>query len=224
MIPKKDVYFVIPAYNEAKKIGQVIQEIHSLGFKKIIVVDDCSSDTTAQIAEDLGCYVFRHSLNRGAGAATKTGFEAAKELGATYVITIDSDGQHDPKDSLKLLKYAEKYDVIIGSRLIKPKGMPLIRILYNRIGSIFTYFLYGIYVRDSQSGYKVFNRKALYRIQIKFDRYEFCSEIIHELKLKKLSFREIPIKVIYTTYSLSKGQHLLNGFRMVYKMIMRLFL
>src|SRR5690606_14383877 len=124
---------------------------------------------------------------------------------------------HDPNEIERLLKQAPNYDVVIGSRMINSKGMPITRRIINKIGSFITFILYGIYVKDSQSGFKVFNKKAMKSIEIKFDRYEFCSEVLHEIRKKKLSYTEVPITAIYTDYSLSKGQNLGNGFKMVYK-------
>lgn len=223
MNKKSDYYIVIPAFNESKVIAKVISDVKKEGFKNIIVVDDCSKDNTSKVAKKSGATVARHEVNRGAGAATKTGFDLAKSLSAKFVVTIDADGQHDPKDITRLLPASEKYDVIIGSRMINPKGMPFTRKLFNRVGSLITFILYGIYVRDSQTGFKIFNKKALDKIEINFDRYEFCSEVLHEISRNKLTYKEIPIKVIYTEYSLSKGQNFSNGIRMVFKMIMRLF-
>jgi len=219
----KDVFVVIPAYNEGKVISSVLQKIKKAGFSNIIVVDDCSKDNTALLAKKQQARVVKHSLNRGAGAATKTGIDAAKELGAHYVVTIDADGQHDPAEIERLLKKAPKYDVVIGSRMINSKGMPISRKILNWGGSIITFLFYGIHVRDSQSGFKVFNRKAIENIEIKFDRFEFCSEVLHEIQKKKLTYTEVPISVIYTEYSLSKGQHISNGFRMIFRMIQRFF-
>lgn len=223
MIKKSDFYIVIPAFNESKVISSVISDVKKEGFKKIIVVDDCSADNTSSISELAGAIVARHEVNRGAGAATKTGLDLAKSLGAKFVVTIDADGQHDPSDISRLIPFTQKYDVVIGSRMINSKGMPLIRQIYNSIGSMITFILYGIYVKDSQTGFKIFNQKALSKIKIIFDRYEFCSEVLHEISKNNLTYKEVPIKVIYTEYSLSKGQSFSNGVKMVLKMMMRLF-
>lgn len=216
------LFIVMPAYNEGKVIASVIKSIQRYQ-KKIVVVDDCSSDNTYAEAKKQTPHVLRHEINRGAGAATKTGIDYALSQGATHIITMDADGQHDPKDIDRLLQLKDKYDVIIGSRMIQPKGMPLSRKILNWGGSLITYLLYGIFVWDSQTGFKLFSKKAAQSINITFDRYEFCSEVLHEIRRNRLSYKEVPIKVIYTEYSLSKGQHVSNGFRMVYKMIMRLF-
>ena len=213
---------ILPAYNEANVIENVINSIKKEGYNDILVVDDCSKDNTFKIAEKNNVKVLRHIINRGAGAATYTGLIYAKKNNYKYVVLLDSDGQHDPKDIKKLLKYAEKYDLIIGSRMINPKGMPIIRQILNKVGSLITAFFFGTYVKDSQSGFKVLNKKAINKIKIHFDRYEFCSEILGEVSKHRLKVKEIPIKVIYTDHSKSKGQSFTNGFKMIARFIFRL--
>jgi len=99
----KKIAVIIPAYNEGERIGKVINEIKSLGIDCIIVVDDGSVDNTAEVAENLGAYVCRHIINRGVGAATKTGIYFALELGADLLVFIDADGQHNPREIPKLI-------------------------------------------------------------------------------------------------------------------------
>ncbi len=215
------VLVVLPAFNEGKVIADVIKSIKKEGYKDILVIDDCSKDNTSQIAKKEGAIVLRHVINRGAGAATYTGITYAKKNNYDYVVLIDSDGQHDPKDIKKLMKKTNKFDVVIGSRMFNSKGMPVSRKILNFGGSLITAFFFGIYVRDSQSGFKILNKKAINKIKIHFDRYEFCSEILSEIHRNRLTFTEVPIKVIYTDHSLSKGQSLTNGFKMLIRFIFR---
>ncbi|MFW5704356.1 MAG: glycosyltransferase family 2 protein [Nanoarchaeota archaeon] len=221
MIKKSEVLILLPAFNEGKVISNVIKLIKSEGYKNIAVVDDCSKDDTFKLAEKAGAIVLKHVINRGAGGATATGIEFAKREGYEYLVIMDSDGQHCPKDISRLLKFSEKYDVVIGSRMINNKGMPIVRKVANSAGSLITWFFFGLYVKDSQSGFKVFNRKAINSIKITFDRFEFCSEIIGEIYANKLKFKEVPIKVIYTDHSRAKGQSIKNGFKMIGRFIMR---
>lgn len=216
----KHVAIVIPAYNEGKRIGAVLKQLHSY---PVIVVDDCSQDNTSDVALESGATVLRHTINRGAGAATKTGLNYAYEQGYEYVITMDGDGQHAVDDIPTLLNANKNIDVVIGSRLLQRENMPFVRKFLNFGGSVITFILYGIYVKDSQTGFKRFNRRAIERIEIKFDRFEFCSEVLHEIKLHKLSYKEVPVKTIYTDESLQKGQSFKNGFKMIYRMIVRYF-
>jgi len=215
---------ILPAFNEAKVIFKVISDVRAEGFNDILVVDDCSLDDTFRVAEKCGVMVLRHIINRGAGATTATGLVYAKDNGFDRVVLIDSDGQHSAKDISRLLSKLSKFDVVIGSRMIGDlAGMPFFRRIANFIGSLVTLFFFGKYVKDSQSGFKAMNRKAIENIKITFDRYEFCSEIVGEISRCNLKVCEVPIKILYSNHSLKKGhgQSIGNGFKMVVKFLFR---
>ncbi len=137
----KKIYIILPAYCEGQVIKKVITSIKENGYKDIIVIDDGSHDNTYDEAFSTGVITLKHTINRGKGAATQTGLDAAKLLDADIVVTMDSDGQHDPKDIKSLLKpiLEDKADVVIGSRMINNKEMPKSRILMNNIGNLVTY-------------------------------------------------------------------------------------
>ena len=218
------MWIIIAAYNEGKVIREVLGEIQSAGYRNIIVVDDGSADDTAAQARKVsGVKVFRHPLNRGKGAATKTGIEAAKILGADIIVTLDGDGQHNPKDIENLIRPIQEgaVDVVLGTRLLHPKGMPWYKIIANYIGNAFTWYFYGLWVSDSQSGFRAYSRKAADCIDTKTDRYEYDSEVIREIHTHKLSFTEVPIEVRYTEYSMGKvhKQNIVNGIKTLYKII-----
>lgn len=220
------IYIVVPAYHEEPVITSVIHEIRFAGYSHIIVVDDGSTDATQKVARKTGVIALRHRLNRGKGAATKTGIEAAKLLGADIIVTMDGDGQHDPHDIQNLINPIKDHhcDVVLGSRLINPKGMPRYKILHNKIGNILVWYIYGLYVTDSQSGFRAYSRHAAEVINTKTDRYEYDSEVIREIHLYKLQYREVPIQVRYTDYSMGKvhKQSLINGIKTLYKIIWNL--
>ena len=216
------IYIAIPAFNEGEIIDKVISKIKSVGFDNIIVIDDGSSDETFLKASEAGVVVFKHLINRGKGAAVKTGIEAAKILSADIVITMDADGQHNPADAERMIDLIHSgYDVVLGTRLKKGKGMPSYKILANYLGNFFTWLIYGLWVSDSQSGFRAYSKKAIYLIDTKTDRYEYDSEIIKEIKENKLKFVEVPIEVHYTEYSMNKKhkQNLKNGLKTLIKMI-----
>lgn len=226
MAKKHDnIWIVLPAYNEGRVIADVISRIKKEGYKNIVVVDDFSKDNTSSESSRAGANAISHMVNRGAGAATKTGIDYALLHGADIIVTLDSDGQHLPADIKRVVKpiIEGKADVVIGSRLINPEGMPMIRQIANKIGNLSTYFLFGLMVTDSQSGFKAFSRMAAEKIQIRTNRYEFCSEVISEIKKNKLRIAEVPIKVIYTDYSMTKGhgQGLVNGIKTLSKLLLR---
>lgn len=223
----KKTHIVVPVFNESTVIQDVVKEIKESGFEDIIVVDDGSSDDTFLKAKEIeSVIVLRHKINRGKGAATKTGIEAAKLLGAYIIVTMDGDGQHDPRDIKKLIKpiIDRRKDVVLGSRLKNPEGMPYYKRLHNYIANLITWYLFGLWVTDSQSGFRAYSNKAAELINTKYDRYEYDSEVIREIFVHKLKFEEIPIKVRYTEYSMNKAQkqNLLNGTKTLYKMILKL--
>ncbi|HOW60788.1 MAG TPA: glycosyltransferase family 2 protein [Candidatus Moranbacteria bacterium] len=223
---KNKIYIVIPAFNEKSVIQDVIQEVQNAGYENIIVVDDGSSDETQEKAKNAGAISLRHKINRGKGAATKTGIEAAKLLGAEIIVTMDGDGQHDSRDIEKLTEpiIQNHCDVVLGTRLKNTKGMPWHRIAANHIGNFFTWYLFGLWVTDSQSGFRAYSKKAAGVINTKGDRYEYDSEVIREIYLYKLKFKEVPIAVRYTKYSMGKihKQGPINAIKTLYKMFFKL--
>lgn len=222
---------LIPAYNEEATIAEVLVKTKPF-VDGIVVVDDGSSDRTAQIACGQGAVVVSHVINRGLGAALGTGFEAAKRLQADVVVTLDADGQHDPHEIEKFVKAIEKgADVVIGSRMLVDTSpwqgeagrglMPLHRVLANLMGNLVTFFLFGVWVTDSQSGFRAFTRYAIGKIEIKTNRMEVSSELIAEAKRHQLNLVEVPVKAIYTDYSLSKGQGFFVGLKTLLKLVVR---
>ncbi len=226
--PNPLVYVVLPAWNEAKVLQDVLTEIRSTGYSNIIVVDDGSKDATFEVAKSIpGATVLQHRLNRGKGAATKTGIEAAKLLSADIIVTMDSDGQHNPNDIKHLIQPIQegRADVVLGSRLIDPQGMPKHKVLANWIGNLITWYFYGLWVTDSQSGFRAYSKKAAHLIDTRSDRYDYESEVIRELRLHRLSFVEIPVEVRYTSYSMGKPerQSFINGLKTFGRILWRLF-
>ncbi|MBI4713972.1 glycosyltransferase family 2 protein [Candidatus Uhrbacteria bacterium] len=212
---------IIPAYNEEKTIAEVLLNTRPF-VDEIVVVNDGSSDRTAEIAKSQGAIVVSHVINRGLGASIGTGFEMSRRLGADVIITLDSDGQHDPKEIPCFIHAIENgADVVIGSRMINRIGMPWYRRVANTLGNFATFFLFGAWVTDSQSGFRAFTAYALRQIKIQTNRMEVSSELIAEAKRNKLSLVEISIKAIYTDYSLSKGQSFWVGVKTLAKLILR---
>lgn len=219
---KKKIFIVIAAFNEESVIDKVINEIKKLGYTNIIVVDDGSNDKTFQKAKKTSVLVFRHFINRGKGAAIKTGIKAAEKMGADIIVTLDADGQHNPENLNKMVESLfQGYDVVLGSRITNHQFMPITRIIFNMTANLIIFILYGLWVNDSQSGFRVYSKKAFTKIYTKKDRYEYDSEVIKEIAKHKLSFVEVPIDVRYTQYSTQKvyKQSFNNGIRMLIKMI-----
>lgn len=201
----QNIFIIIPVYNESLVIRDVILELKAYGYKKILVVDDGSMDDSSKLAKKAGAFVVRHRINRGKGAAIKTGIEAAKRRNASMIVTFDGDGQHDPKDIKKMIHYIEKgYDVVLGSRFIKKLNIPFIKRIGNYGANIITYILYGIWVTDSQSGLRAYSRVAFTNIDATSDRYEFDTVVLREIHQHALRYIEMPMHVRYTDYSQKK--------------------
>lgn len=225
MTPK--IAVVIPIYNEAEIIGNVLAETKKYGDFILIVVDDGSKDEGFVQASLQGALTLRHKLNRGKGAAIKTGIMAANLLEADVIVTMDGDGQNNPADIQTLVEpiLSGKSDVVLGSRLLDREEMSMSKVIANAIGNLLTWLFYGILVSDSQSGFRAYSKYAAHIIDTKTDKYEYDSKVISEIKKNRLRFVEVSIHTRYTEYSMGKEhkQGVINGiitlFRMVWKMI-----
>ena len=216
---------VIPAYNEGSKVGNVIAEV-SQYVDHVIVVDDGSSDHTAQIAREAGATVLVHLENCGAGAATMTGIDGARLLGADIVVTLDADEQHSSDDIPSLLKPIQdgEADIVFANRFGRRNRIPLIRRLFNGMGNIITFAATGKWVNDSQCGFKAFGPLAVAQLDLRMSGYEFCTEIVRESAQHKWRTAQIPAKVMYSEYTLAKGQSFASGIRTALKILLRSFL
>ncbi len=209
---------VLPAFNEATTITEVIASLPP-EFDRV-VIDDGSTDKTGDIARDAGVRVVTHRVNRGLGAALRTGFAFAVRGGYDAVVTLDADGQHDPAEIGQLLVALEGgADIVIGRRI--QSHMPRIRQYYNAIGGIITSGLFGTPMVDAQSGFRALRTEALQRMELRTSRMEISSEVIAEAHRIHLRISEVPISVRYTEYSLSKGQSLGEGARTAWRLFMR---
>ena len=216
---------VIPAYNEATRIDMVVRSV-SPHVDRVIVVDDGSKDGTAGVARQAGALVLSHAENCGAGAATMTGLEAARRLGFTVAVTIDADGQHDPSDIPILLNTLRETgaDLVIANRFGRKNAIPLIRRIANHIGNAVTFLVTGMYLSDSQCGFKAFGPRALSEVQLKMAGFEFCTEIVREAAQYRWKIEAVPTRVLYSEYTLAKGQSFANGLRTAAKILLRSFL
>ena len=216
---------VIPAYNEESRVGKVVKDAKKY-VKKVIVVDDGSVDATAAAAKKAGATVLRHIENCGAGAATMTGIDYAREIGAEVIVTLDADEQHSPDDIPALLKpiTGGKADIAFANRFGQRNRIPFIRRLFNGIGNMITFAATGKWIKDSQCGFKVFGPKAVKQVDLRMSGYEFCTEIVRECAQHRWRLKEVPAKVLYSEYTLAKGQSFANGVQTALKILLRSFL
>jgi glycosyltransferase involved in cell wall biosynthesis len=195
------VVAVIPAYNPGPALAGVAAGAAAElgGGESVVVVDDGSSDGAVERARAGGVVLVRHPMNRGKGAALRTGFAAALAAGADWVFTLDADGQHDPREMPVFLAEAAqgRYDLLVGDRMADPRGMPALRVLANRSTSSIISLLAGQRIRDSQSGYRLIAAPVLRAIDLRLDRFDAESEIL--VKAARAGFRigTVPIRTIY---------------------------
>lgn len=187
---------IIPAYNEEKRIGKVLQRIPEF-VDEVIVVDDGSKDRTSEVAEKFNAKVIVIKLkqNQGKGKAMSEGI---KEASGDIIVFIDADGQHRPEEIIKLVEpiVNGEADFVIGSRLIKAQGeRPLIRKMSNFITTYLTRLKLGIRIRDTQSGFRAIRREFLPEIESK--RYEVETEVLIKAVKKGARVKEVPVSMIY---------------------------
>ena len=191
---------LIPAYNASHTLGELLSRtIPVISTDNIIVIDDGSTDSTAQIAEHYHVQLFRHHANRGKGAALQTGFDRCLERGYDAVITMDADLQHRPEDIPRFIERHRllRRNIIIGSRLHQLKGMPFHRILSNTITTFLVRARTGVDVADSQSGFRFISMDVVTSIRLDSTGYEAETELLIKAALKGFTVDAIPIDTIY---------------------------
>ncbi len=215
---------VIPAYNEAKTIREVISGVKE-EVDEVVVVDDASIDGTGGEAIMAGAKVLAHLVNRDQGAALKTGTYYALSKGADIIIHFDADGQHRVEDIKKLVEPLLKgeAEVVLGSRFMgEVSNIPPLRKIVLFLGKLFNRLFLGVKLTDPQSGLRALSRRAAEQIEITEDGMAHCSEILGQIK--KMRVKEVPVVVNYTKYSKSKGQSSWNAFRIGLRLIFKKFL
>ncbi|MDD5749560.1 MAG: glycosyltransferase family 2 protein [Patescibacteria group bacterium] len=209
-----NIFIVIPAYNEQKRIGQVLKDLSALPYK-IVVVDDASSDDTYQLACSYPVDVLRHRINRDQGAALQTGNEYALSQGADIIVHFDADGQFLAQEIKEVIKpiVEENYDIVFGSRFLGKKSeLPFFKekIIFP-LARIFNRVFLGIKLSDPQSGFRAMTRTTAQNIIIEQDGKAHCNEIMVKAHENKLKIKEVPITVIYHEF----GQGLSGAFKIL---------
>ncbi|MCX7991293.1 MAG: glycosyltransferase family 2 protein [Proteobacteria bacterium] len=226
MIDKKEIAILMTALNEEKVVKEVIEGLIKRGFFNIVFVDDGSTDRTYDIVRNFDIVILRHIINRGKGASLQTGTEYILKKGFKVIVHFDADGQHNPDDIENLVKpiSEENVDVVFGSRFIgSVKGIPLLRKLILKGGIAFTNFLYGIKLTDVHNGMRAFKADVFRKISFTEDRFAYASELLEKIVKEGLKFKEVPVTIRYTDYSLKKGQKNINAINILYRMLKRRF-
>lgn len=209
-----DTWLVVPLYNEGEVIGDVISNAKKT-FSKIVCVDDGSTDDSARLARQAGAAIVTHPINLGQGAALQTGLKyALGDPEASYFVTFDSDGQHRTEDALRMVERLrnEELDVVLGSRFLDTKvEVGFLKRLVLKAAVIFERMTAGLKVTDTHNGLRALNRTAVEKIQILQNRMAHGSEFLQEIAKNELRYAEEPVHIIYTDYSMAKGQSLWNS-------------
>lgn len=217
---------VIPAHNEAERIGSVLADLkntmsgHTVA---VFVVDDGSQDATREAARAAGKHlrnltVLRHQTNLGKGAAAKTGCDAACKHGVEAIVLMDGDGQHNPAEMNRLLAPLKKgvAQLVIGSRQDRA-SMPLTMRFGNRALTELTRFLFGVSVLDTQSGFRAFTAEAYPKIRWVDPHYAMETEMVIFAATRRIPITEVAIATVY--HDNYKGTTVLDGLRILARMV-----
>jgi glycosyltransferase involved in cell wall biosynthesis len=215
---------VIPAYQEATRIAAVVRAL-AARVDGVVVVDDGSRDDTAEVARREGARVLRHAVNRGQGAALKTGTLAALAAGAEAVVHFDADGQHgaDALEALLAPLRQGRADVVLGSRFLglASASMPPARRLLLLAARQFNRVALGVSreLTDPQSGLRALSARAAAELDFRQDRMAHCSEILRLLSRSHWRVVEVPVRVSYSRETLAKGQRASDALRILWHLV-----
>lgn len=196
---------------------------------EIVVVDDGSTEEIQEEISDLNVHYIRHFINLGQGASLQTGMDYAMLNGAEYVAHFDADGQHRKEDLKKMLTSIkeENIDIVLGSRFLTMEDsvqIPKSRKRLLQVARIVNACFSGLWLTDAHNGLRVLNRKALTEIRFKENRMAHATEILQQIKAKKLRWQEISVRINYTDYSQEKGQSNWNAINILLDLIIRKFI
>lgn len=222
--PARDTWLVIPLFNEASVIEEVVREALP-AFPNIVCVDDASKDGSAARAEAAGATVVRHPFNLGQGAALQTGIRYVLEAtDATYLITFDADGQHRVEDAAAMVGRARAEDlaVVFGSRFLDDRTRPgFLKKMVLKAAVWLTNQQTGMKLTDAHNGLRVIRRDAAEHLNLQQNRMAHATEIVLQLGRSRLPWVEHPVHIIYTDYSKAKGQSLINSVNILIDTILK---
>lgn len=207
--PEPKVAVVIPCYNESAHIGELVRKVRER-IGDVLVVDDGSKDETSARARAAGAKVLREPVNRGKGAALRSGLGQVAATGCDYAIVMDGDGQHDPADLPKFLDAARSNDtdLVVGNRMGDTAQMPWLRRAVNRWMSRRISHRLGCDLPDTQCGFRLIRLAALRTLSLRAERFEVESEMLVSFVKAGFRVRFVPVQTIY-----KKGQSKIHPVR-----------
>ena len=192
------ILVAMPAYNEEKYISSLVAEARQYG-DEVLIVDDGSTDDTSETARLAGAIVIQHKENKGYGAAVQSILAEAKRIAPDILVLLDADSQHNPHEIPRLVEpISQGFDLVIGSRKLLRDNIPFYRRIGQGVISYFCYILSGEKLSDSESGFRVFSRKAVGMLELREDGMSISAETIAKAAEKGLKITEIPISITYT--------------------------
>lgn len=219
-----DTWVIMPVYNEAAVVTQVVDDLRT-AFPNVVCVDDGSTDGSAQQIAATGAHLVRHPINMGQGAALQTGLSyALARPGGRFFVTFDADGQHQVDDAAQMVALArnESVDVVLGSRFLDSHSrVPLLKRVVLTAVVALSPATRRMGLTDAHNGLRVFNRAVAERLRIKMNDMAHASEIVSVLGRGSWTVREVPVTIRYTDYSRSKGQSLINGINILFDLTVR---
>ncbi len=224
MSDNDDVWIVIPVYNEAAVVADVVTHVQQT-FPNVVCVDDGSVDDSAVRILGTGAHLVRHPVNLGQGAALQTGLRyALARDGVEYLVTFDADGQHRVDDVVRMLDLARsgQADVVLGSRFLESSAsVPWLKRLVLRAVVLFSPTARRLRLTDAHNGLRLFTRPVAEQLRITMDGMAHASEITALLARSHWRVVEVPVTIVYTDYSRAKGQSLINGVNILFDISVR---
>ncbi|MEX3504096.1 glycosyltransferase family 2 protein [Corynebacterium sp. LK2510] len=211
----RDTWLIIPCYNEGPVIQSVIEHARQT-FPNIVAVNDGSTDDSAAAIHAGGAYLVNHPVNLGQGAAIQTGVEFARaQPGARYFVTFDADGQHQVKDVVRMVHRlrTEPLDIVVGTRFAGQDNsqVPWIKRVVLKTVVLFSPRTRRLGLSDAHNGLRAFTKKVADEMNIRMNGMSHASEIVTMIDNFSWRVAEEPVDILYTEYSMSKGQSLING-------------
>ncbi len=204
----KKIYVIIPAHNAESSIGHVIERTRA-HVRRVIVVDDGSTDHTADVAQGHDIELISLPLQRGKGYALRTGFAHALSNGCRAILTLDADGQHDPEDIPNFLQ-ANTRDpaaILVGSRWAQAERFPRQRYYSNRAAAYFISKSLRQDVEDTQCGYRLYPAAVLREIKLKTSHFQMETEVLLRAARQGVRLHSVPVKNIYFNGTAPKSNY-----------------
>ena len=218
---------IVPVYNEdplvlQRTVGGLLGKSYS-----VLVVDDGSTPPVQLNFKTERLKVIRHCLNLGQGAALQTGITYALLHQKSWCVSFDADGQHSPTEIPSLLQpiWDGDANITFGSRFVRPadrKAIPVSRRMILLLGRIFNGLMTGIWMTDAHNGFRAFDQQAMHYLQLKENRMAYATELLWQLRKAKLNWKEVPVHITYSPYSLKKGQSSWQAVRIASDVVLRL--